>query len=162
MLSVDSRNIQASLQQYKEILEKKLQDVAQAVSYRVAQECIDATPYGDTLRYSDWYKRRNKEKGYRIEPGLAKGSWVLSLNNQVSKGAVFYDTSLGTDAKSAAMSTLQSIKLGDIVIINNSLDYIPNLEDGDSPQAPYGIRKPALEQIKSVYKIDIQRVLSEH
>jgi len=161
MLQADTKNLEASLQEYKELLEQKLKDVASAFAYRVASEAIEATPYGDTARYADWYERRNKEKGYSILPGLAKGSWVLSLNNQSTKGAVYYDTPEGSDAKKAAMIGTRNLKLGDSIIINNSLDYIDNLDAGQSYQAPRGIRKPALEQIKSVYKIDIQRVLRE-
>lgn len=162
MIKANTTNLEASLQEYKELLEQKLKDVATALSYRVATEAIEATPFGDTARYYGWYKDRQEKKGYRIEPGLAKGSWIVSLNNQSSKGAVFYDNQEGTEAKQAAMTGARGLKLGDSIIINNSLDYITTLDTtGQSPQAPYGIRKPALEQIKAVYKIDIQRVLRE-
>jgi len=161
VIKASTTNLEASLQQYKELLEQKLRDIAQAFAYRVAVSAIDITPYGDAARYAEYYKQRNREKGYRMEPGLAKGSWVVSLNTQSSLGAVAYDSSSGSQAKQAAMTGTRGMKLGDSIIVNNSLDYISNLDNGYSVQAPYGIRKPALEQIKAVYKIDIQRVLRE-
>lgn len=165
MIKTGTEKTEASLQQYKEFLELKLKELAQAVAYRVSVSAIDATPIGDpeggTKAYKRLYQERFHNKGYRVEPGLAKGSWVLSLNNQVSQGAVLYDDPNGTKAKGAAVSALRSFNLGDSIIINNSLDYISDLEGGSSGQAPDGIRKPAMDQIKSVYKIDIQRVLNE-
>ena len=164
MIKTSTTNLEASLQQYKELLEKKLKDVAQMFAHTVAKSLVEQTPVGSpetgNRSYLGMYENRQRTKGYRIEGGLARGSWVLSLNNQVNCGAVDYDTQ-GYKTVSKADSKLQSIKLGDSIVINNSLDYISNLDAGQSSQAPYGIRKPALEQIKAVYKIDIQRVLRE-
>ena len=165
MVKTDTTKVEASLQQYKEFLENKLKEIAHVLAYRVAVSAIDATPIGDleggTKAYKRLYEQRFHNKGYRVETGLAKGSWVLSLNNQVYKGAVLYDNTEGTKARASAERELMSFKLGDSIIINNSLDYIQDLEDGSSGQAPDGIRKPALDQIKAVYKIDINRVLTE-
>jgi hypothetical protein len=160
MITTSTENTQASLQLYKELLEQKLKDVAQAVAHTAAKAFVDFTPVGDIGRYADLYKTRYEEKGYRIEAGLARGSWVLSLNNQVNQGAVDYDVD-GINTVKKATSTLQGIKLGDSIIINNSLDYISFLEDGRSYQQPLGIRLPAIEQIKQASKLDIQRVLTE-
>jgi hypothetical protein len=161
VIKASTTNLESSLQEYKELLEQKLKRVATALSYRVASEAIDITPYGNVVRYAELYQKRYDEKGYKVEPGLAKGSWVVSLNTQSSFGAVDYDDPSGALSKKAAMTGTRGFNLGDKIIINNTLDYMPYLEGGNSHQAPYGIRKPALEQIKAVYKIDIQRVLRE-
>jgi hypothetical protein len=160
VIKTSTDKTEASLQRYKELLEQKLKDVAQAVAYTAAKSFVQHTPVGDTDRYRDLYKLRYDEKGYKIEAGLARGSWVLSLNNQVNQGAVDYDTE-GINTVKKATSTLQGIKLGDVIIINNSLDYISFLEDGKSSQQPLGIRLPAIDQIKQASKLDIQRVLTE-
>ena len=164
MIKTSTDKTEASLQHYKELLEQKLKDVAQAVAYTAAKSFVEFTPVGHpetgTRSYLGMYQNRERTKGYRIEGGLAKGSWVLSLNNQVNQGAVDYDTQ-GVKTLSKAQSSLQSIKLGDTIIINNSLDYIQYLDAGSSNQAPEGIRLPAIEQIKQASKLDIQRVLTE-
>lgn len=160
MIKTSTEKTEASLQYYKEILEQRLKDVAQAVAATAAKSFVEFTPVGNTVTYKELYEYREETKGYRIEPGLARGSWVLSLNNQVNYSFDNYDKE-GTESLKRAQSTLQGIKLGDTIIINNSLDYIMYLENGNSTQQPQGIRKPAIEQIKQASKLDITRVLNE-
>jgi hypothetical protein len=164
VIKTSTDKTEASLQRYKELLEQKLKDVAQAVAYTAAKSFVQHTPVGHpetgTRSYLEAYKTRERTKGYRIEGGLARGSWVLSLNNQVNHSFDNYDQE-GTKTLTKAQSSLQSIKLGDVIIINNSLDYISDLDAGSSNQAPDGIRLPAIEQIKQASKLDIQRVLTE-
>jgi len=158
-VSVNTTATEASLEKYKQKLEQKFIKLSKRLSFVVAQSAIEVTPYGDVDRYRGLYEYRKATKGYEIQAGLAKGSWTVQVGSSASKGAIFYDDRQGSEALGSAIGNVQSFKLGDSIYINNTLDYIKQLENGYSQQAPQGMLKPALEHIKAVYKINLQQVL---
>ena len=158
-VQVNNQATEVSLEKYKQEIQKKFIKLAQRLSFVIAQSAIQQTPYGNVDRYRGFYEYRQATKGYKLEAGLAKGSWTVQVGSSPSKGAIFYDDQQGSEALGNALGNTQDFKLGDVIYINNTLDYIKALEGGYSQQAPYGMLKPAMQHIKAVYKINLQQVL---
>lgn len=81
-----------------------------------------------------------------VRTGRAKGNWNVGVGT--------IDRSTNEDRRQAeALSEGQAVilgrfKAGDRAFITNSLPYIPNLEDGSSKQAPQGMVKVTVAEMK--------------
>lgn len=182
-VSIDASELLKSLEEAKQKIKNKLEFMVQEVVYdALAVPAIDITPYGDLNRYYELYVYRTNMYGFPLSAGLAKGGWnvrispgSLGLNGSMNTASPTFgvmsgmqtDTESGSLSKSRIQTQLDYYKLGDPVVVYNSVPYVykafnigKSLEDGHSPQAPQGIRIPTIDAFMGLYKGVMQRALS--
>lgn len=92
--------------------------------------------------------------GTPVDTGFARASWWASIN---SEGGGPADAQEGGDVPDAAAS-VAGARAGDVVYWLNNAEYIPELEDGWSPQAPSGMVKLVVMAWQTLVNQVVRRV----
>lgn len=157
MISIDISKLVQELKDYKTEVQRRLENMVRGFSYEVAMVAIDNTPLGDSDKFFKLYKRREQMYGLSPEEGLAQGGWQVSLDGTLDFQQI-YGRDSGDTAGAAAKIHLMNYKLGEEVIIGNKGPYINMLENGHSTtQAPDGIMQPTINNIMSVYMVNLPK-----
>lgn len=85
-----------------------------------------------------------------VDTGRARGGWQINLN-EVGTGAGPKSKS-GDRVLSAGLARINRAGLDDTIYITNSVPYIRDLERGSSSQAPSGMVRLTLVEMKGVLK----------
>jgi len=96
-----------------------------------------------------------------VDTGRARASWVIGIERSVNSPALS-DNQEFSEAQATAyanreLAELDQIKSDSTVFISNSLQYIQDLENGKSRQAPAGMVAVTLAEIER----DIKRLTDE-
>lgn len=92
-----------------------------------------------------------------VDTGRARGNWQVGTKVAAPGGTGDTDKS-GTGSIAKAASILQSLNVGETVYITNGLPYIKALEDGHSTQAPQGMVKTTVAELKAFSKGIIKEI----
>jgi hypothetical protein len=153
MLSLDSKELEEQLLSLVNAYSNAFEKGVEKFAVDATALFVDATPYGNTEKYYNFYVERYKEYGFEIRPGLAKGSWSVTTGSFYSLGAIDYDQRNGYKSKIRAKATAQEYVLGEDIYITNSVPYIGKLQNGYSRQLPTGFR-PTVDQVVALYNTD--------
>lgn len=86
-----------------------------------------------------------------IDTGLASSNWNVSNTGGISAIREPEEGPKGQAALDAMFKQSQQIEIGKVAIFNNPVDYIPDLEDGFSRQAPAGMVTPTVPLIGDIW-----------
>ena len=89
-----------------------------------------------------------------VDTGRARGNWQLTVNYAADWEI---DTEDKTGSRTIALgrnrlARMSNHCLGQIVFIGNNVDYIEDLEEGASHQAPRGIVQPVLDELTQMFR----------
>ena len=171
-ISCNTNALLQQLQEFHKDAVKRMENMVEIFSYKIAWQAIENTPYGDSASYSKLYHRLSRLKYMQPFEGSAKGGWGIWMNNYSREMVPLRaDSENATNTKSFAEHDSKQYKLGDTVFIVNSVPYVstdgwsyPNyrngdpvrsLESGASDQAPNGIMQPTLDSILGVYQLQL-------
>lgn len=168
MISMNTDEVLAFIEQYKADVERKLKGMVTKFSYQMTAKAIDITPYGDFSPQvrGRYYSRERIRYGLTPMPGHAKGGWTLTIGEEFTRlGVVANGVNASNVKDSAKFNSEQEYRLGQSIYIGNNVPYIMNtgftqpeygsLEGGYSAQAPDGIKNPVLK-IASAYSQDFK------
>lgn len=150
MITADVSKALESLKKAHAEIVRRMENMVRGFAYEFAMTAVSNTPLGDDEKYFKLYQRRTY-----LQPiaGFAQGSWQYSSTPNL----VEQDIYSGNEALAKIKSKLAGYKLGESFTIGNTGPYINSLNNGYSSQAPEGIVKPTIDQIMSVYKINLVR-----
>lgn len=135
------KTLQRQLKAFNKDIEKRVNVYKRKLAQTIALKLITATPVDTSKALSNWVASLGQAKGKLIN--------AHSVGFRGSTEAVS-----SSMAYSMANAIIQRAKVGEIVYITNSVDYITLLNLGSSPQAErYFIQhavEDAVEQIKRV------------
>lgn len=124
---------------------KKRAELVRLVAFNTLVELVTSTPVDVSTALSNWQVAVNDPVLTEINAFFA-GKFGTTQSSSVSA------------AVRAARSELRSVKAGDTVIISNLVDYIEQLNNGRSNQAPAGFVQRAIlvgrETVKA-FKMDL-------
>jgi hypothetical protein len=160
MVTFDSEDFQKQLQDIAKRFRERLEKGVEKFAYKTADIFIQSTPYGDIDKYYDYYEERQLEYGFRMQPGLAKGSWLLSTGQPAFSEEVAYDTRSGSKSQARAQMTAQEYVLGETIYLTNSVPYIIDLERGQSRQAPAGMLQLSMTKLVNLYSLNVAKILT--
>lgn len=147
--------LQKSLEEAKKEINKKLEGMVKKFSYWVTVSATNYTPLGDSNKFADLYKLREKNYGLKPEEGFARGSWQISLDGTLDTQEL-YGIGSANAAIDVAIINLMNYSLGETVLIGNTGPYVQKLEDNYSKQTNgQGIVQPTMEMITRVYQLDL-------
>ena len=152
MISLNIEEALAKLEQQRVIIEKKMKNMVVGFAYELTSIASDNTPYGDTERYLNLYKLRQKVTGIEPEAGFHMGAWKYSESRSIA-----FDSNIYTPEEAAGYAKQDSrtaYKLGDKFYIGAKGPAFALLENGFSPKAPQGIMAPTLSAITGAYAIN--------
>lgn len=86
-----------------------------------------------------------------VDTGRARGNWTASIGSPVSDVKQHTDKG-GESTISQVIEKVDDIKLGDTIYLSNNLPYIGKLEYGSSKQAPEGMVRISMQEIKNDMK----------
>ncbi len=86
-----------------------------------------------------------------VDTGLARGNWQLTINSPTDAKLTRIDPS-GGGAINAGINSLANLPPFATIYIQNNLDYILNLEQGSSTQAPQGMVAITLAELQSTFR----------
>lgn len=66
----------------------------------------------------------------------------------------------GAESMQQAAQVIGSVRAGDVIYTTNSLPYIPGLEDGSSTQAPQGMTKVTVAELRPWFLRQVVRIAS--
>jgi hypothetical protein len=82
-----------------------------------------------------------------VDTGRARGSWAVGLNVINVKQS---EDAFGSYTVADGIAEINKYKVDDVIYISNNLPYINKLENGSSKQAPQGMVKTTLKEIKNI------------
>jgi len=139
----DLHDLAKRLNKYADKLEAAPSKVAAEVSILLVRELVERTP---------------------VDTSKALSNWLLSLEDPVLVDldayypGVFGSTQTASANEAIAFAKLQAAKKkpGQPIFVSNSAEYIRDLENGSSSQAPAGFTKQSVmvarKQIKAIFK----------
>jgi hypothetical protein len=148
MIKIDSSQFEKEIAEIVAKLTDQIERGVENFTVYTATLLIRTTPYGNVEKYFWLYEKRQEQFGFEMLPGLAKGSWVVSMNSAPNLGALAYDSRNGYQSGSRAIINAQEYEIGDDIYVSNSVPYIGNLEQGSSKQLPDGFT-PVFEGVYS-------------
>ena len=86
-----------------------------------------------------------------LKTGLASSNWNVTNSDRSEPVREPYGYEKGKAALDAIDGQIKQLKLGSDVIYYNPVEYIKNLEDGTSRQAPRGIIRPTTMRINGIW-----------
>ena len=141
--------------------------MVKGLTFNIAKEAVDNTPYGDAVAFSGFYSSQARTAVVPAEAGYAKGGWLVSMNSVPN--VEFPDRATeasGYNIKTKAASATLGYNLGETVYISNHTPYVyrqdwpsngfGSLEQGYSKQAPLGISAPTMDKIMQVFRQDLK------
>lgn len=135
------KTLQRQLKAFNKDVEKRVNVYKRKLAQTIALKLIMATPVDTSTALSNWI----------VSLGQARGR-LITAHSVGTKGST--EAVSSSMAYSMANTVIQRAKVGEIVYITNSVDYIQLLNFGSSPQAErYFIQhavEDAVEQIKRV------------
>ena len=158
-----------SIQEAEQKMKLGLESMVRGLTFSIAKEAIDNTPYGDSDLYRGFYSSPVRVARLpEAEAGRAKGGWLVSMKTvpNVEFPDIATDTTAG-NIKSKAIIAGETYNLGETVYVSNHTPYVyrsgwpygqyGSLEQGYSNQAPLGISTPTMQAIMQVFKQDLKR-----
>lgn len=85
-----------------------------------------------------------------VKTGFAKANWQVTSGLPAESLIIGLDPS-GTATKASCMASIQSADMRRILWITNNAPYIHLLEKGSSVQAPFGMVRVSLAEIREIY-----------
>lgn len=86
-----------------------------------------------------------------VDTGRARGAWEVGLDRSSTKRAKKGKTSV-VGKQADALRKLSQFKIGQSIFITNNVDYIVFLEMGTSTQAPRGMVKLSIGEIRAAFR----------
>jgi hypothetical protein len=165
MITTDLTAFKSSLEEAKSKITKGLESMIETLMYSIAVEAIDNTPYGQD---NELYSLKSRAyAGLYPEPGHAKGGWqvvtgkYLPTSSRAFRKTYPARSESAFDVKDYADIASSKYKLGDTIMVVNSVPYLANdgfslpwmksIESGYSDQAPNGVMAPTLSAVQSIY-----------
>jgi len=155
MLKVDVGPLLSSLEQARDLIERKLKNMVREVALDVIEAGAANTPLGESEFFMSLYLARQEETGLLPEEGVAQGAWVVSF------GELFFVPHYGKDSYrdsfNEATLDMQQYKLGQPFKIANTAPYIGALENNYSHQTNgNGVMGPTTRQAESVINANLK------
>jgi len=90
-----------------------------------------------------------------VDTGRAKGGWQLTLGSPTDGQTGRSDETARGEADSgtvsAALAALAGLKAFEVVWLSNNVEYIGELENGTSQQAPEGMLALSIEEVEGMF-----------
>lgn len=164
MISCDTSALAAQLKQIKSDAERRMQKMVVMFSYYVTLTLGENTPVGDfealdmdgqyyNANYYALYSERENKTGLPIEVGYHSGAWQFSKSVNITGVPVIYE--LEQAAQYVRSDVKSQYKLGETFYIGASGPAYDILNSGSNPKAPDGIIRPTLDQIASIYSMNL-------
>lgn len=150
MLTVDVKALDKQFLELTKKIKNRLENMVKGFSYTVVIQATGKTPIGDDIKWANLYEYRQERTGLNPIKGLAKGGWYVDLDGVMNLQLIYGENS-DQGALDSAKSVLVNYKLGDTIMVANSVPYIGYLEDNYSKQTMgRGIMKPTEDAIYRV------------
>ncbi|NTX57666.1 HK97 gp10 family phage protein, partial [Myxococcus sp. CA039A] len=101
----------------------------------------------------------NVVEGSPVDTGRFRGNWQVGVGNRPA-GELEVDDKGGEGTVGKGAQTLESATLGDKVFITNNLPYARRLEWGHSAQAPRGMVRLALANLRTIMEEAVKEAKS--
>ena len=171
-ISCNTDALLKQLQEFHKDAVKRMENMVEIFSYKIAWQAIENTPYGNSADYIKLYNAPSRLKYMQPLEGSAKGGWGIWMNKYSREMVPLRaDSENATNTKSFAEHDSKQYKLGDTVYVVNSVPYVStdgwsysnykngdpvrSLESGASDQAPNGIMQPTLDSILGIYQLQL-------
>lgn len=92
-----------------------------------------------------------------IKTGLASSNWNVTNSSRVSTIRQPSSGRKGAASISAIKDQVQTIDVGDTAIFHNPVEYIGDLEDGYSKQAPAGMITPTRPRVQKLWIANLRK-----
>lgn len=92
-----------------------------------------------------------------IDTGLASSNWNVTNGPRVSTAREPKGGKKGAASIEAIKDQVNTIKIGDRAIFHNPVDYIGDLDNGYSRQAPAGMITPTKPRVKKFWIANLQK-----
>ena len=128
MITADISDLEQQLDSYIEEIENKAEEAVRKFAYTAVQRLIRVSPYGDSKRFRNYYKRRNKKDGrYPLEEGMLRANWDISINGSPESIDFVSGSRQGEHALYDVYTKMLQYKLGDTFSFYNITPYIDNV-----------------------------------
>lgn len=155
MLKIDASKLIVQFKELEKQITNRLENMVKGFSYTIVIQATGKTPLGDADKWANLYEYRQKITGLRAEEGLARGGWYVDLDG-VMNLQLIYGVDSDVKAMDAARNSLANYRIGDTVMVANSIPYIGKLEDNYSDQTGgAGIMRPTLD---AIYRVTASRL----
>lgn len=117
------------------------------VGMQMLRGLVLKTPVGNP---NLWEVNKGKEGKAKLPPdyipGRARGNWQISINAPAAGEIPGVDKGGGTTITKGRVN-MSGLKFGDTIYATNNLEYMSELEEGHSTQAPNGMLKLTFVEI---------------
>ena len=161
MVTVDTVDLEKSIDTYVDLLTKALKNSVTQVMYGTASAIVENTPVGDNEKYFERYQQRQLDEGWEPTPGMLMANWYFELN--ATDG--LFDSSArdesGDHVTNSIRDVMMQYKIGDSILVTNETPYAPNIEGGQSKEKqPQGMLRPIEAALLDIYKIQFKDFLN--
>jgi len=160
MVTVDTADLEKSIDTYVDLLTKALKNSVTQVMYGTANAIVENTPVGDTDTYYKLYLKRFQAEGWDIEEGMLLANWGFHINTDEGYFNKDIRDTQGDLVTNSIREVMAEYKLGDSITASNYTPYALSIENGQSAQAPNGTVKPAEQALLDIYKIQFKDFLN--
>jgi hypothetical protein len=164
MISADIQTAIKELEEYKQVLKRKLEHTVRGFAYELTMIASSNTPIGSleaiqsNKRYARYYFERMELTGIPELPGFHRGAWRADNTNSIEyEPKIVSQSEVGAYVKQG----LADYKLGQTVFVGAEGLAFDLFEKGENTQAKQGIITPTRNMIESMYKIHIERYFNE-
>lgn len=161
MVTVDTADLEKSIDTYVDLLTKALKNSVTQVMVGTANAVVENTPVGDNEKHFKLYKMRQRVEGWEPDPGMLMANWSFALN---ATDGVFDSTARdeqGDHVTNLIKEVMMSYKIGDSILAINKTPYARRINDGQSKeQQPQGMLRPIEAALLDIYKIQFKDFLN--
>jgi hypothetical protein len=86
-----------------------------------------------------------------VDTGRARGNWQVTIK-MPAQGTLPLCDKTGDEVVAKGVAAISLLPPGQVVWISNNVEYIEFLEEGSSRQAPHGMLRVTVEELRSLFR----------
>lgn len=86
-----------------------------------------------------------------VDTGRARGNWQVTIGSPAQQALATWDKT-GDEVVTRGVAAISLLPPGQVVWITNNVEYIEFLEEGSSKQAPNGMLRITVEELRSLLR----------
>lgn len=155
MVKADTTDLEDYLDQYIAEFETKATEAVRTFAMSTVKELVKITPYGDSIRFEDYYQ--NRKAPLPLEEGMTRANWKVAIKGTSMETDYVSGSRRGENSVYKTYAAMQSYKLGDRFSFYNNTDYLRAI---NSQQAPQGVITKIEQAMMQIYKnADLQQYM---
>jgi len=146
MIKADTSDLEKYLDNYINEFETKAEQAVRDFAHDTVVGLIRVSPYGDSIRFEDYYK--NRLAPLPKEEGMLRANWKINLNKAGETVSYVAGSRKGENSLNNEYYTMLNYKLGDSFSFYNITPYLEHIH---SQQAPEGVAAKATNALMLIY-----------